>query len=295
MSSSTHLSPLVAQMLQAPKDERITFCREDRWVAYPGALDAISLLDDLHDHPRSMRMPNLLIVARSGNGKSSILEYFENRHPAMVNSEGHPVTPVIAVEMPSDPTPSSMYSAILWRMAIGHRETDSAKVKCRQVEDILRYAHVRMLLLDEFNNVADAGREARNILSAVRSLSNKLKIPIAAAGTQSAINALNQDPQLKSRFQPFALRAWKLDMKYLQFLASYERLLPLHHPSNLTSEALATLIHRLCGEAIGETVKLLKAAAMQAIKSGTEKITPEIVSSLKGVAVTRWNDVAATI
>lgn len=295
MSSSGHLTPQVAQMLQAPQDERIEFCRQDRWVAYPNALDAIGVLDDLHDHPRTLRMPNVLIVARSGNGKSSILEYFTNRHPATVNTEGYAVIPVACVEVPPDPTVSTLYSAILWKLGIGHREKDSAAVKARQVKSILRHTHVRMLLLDEFNNIAEAGKEARAILSAIRSLSNDLKIVLGAAGTASAINALNQDPQLKSRFQPFALRAWSLDMQYLQFLAAYERLLPLQHPSGLSTEAIAPLLHRMGGEAIGETVKILKRAAVEAVKSGEERITPELLDRLNWVAPAKWKDVAATI
>ncbi len=282
-------------MLQAPLEERIAFCREDRWVAYPGALEAVSLLDDLHAHPRTLRMPNLLIVARSGNGKSSILEYFENRHPPTVNTEGHPTVPVVTVEIPPCPTVSSICSSILWRMGIGHREKDSVAIKLRQAKDILSYSHVRMLLLDEFNTIAEAGREAREILTMIRHMSNTQKIIVAAAGTPSAINALNQDPQLKSRFRPFPLRAWSLDVQYLQFLASYERLLPLERPSGLSTQALAPLIHRLCGEAIGETVKLLKEAAVLAIKSGEERITPELIRSMKVVAPAKWKDVAAII
>lgn len=295
MNRFPHLAPEVAQLLQAPVEDRLEFCREDRWVSYPCAKQAIGLLDDLHDHPRSLRMPNILIVARSGNGKSSILEYFANRHHAMVNTEGHPVISVVRVEVPPYPTVSSICSTILWQMGIGHREKDSAAVKMRQVVSILSHNHVRMLLLDEFNNIAEAGREAREILSTIRHLSNTLKIVIGAAGTQASINALNQDPQLKTRFQPFGLRAWELDREYLKFLAAYERVLPLAEPSGLATKELAPMLHMACGKAIGETVKLLKLASAHAIKSGEERITPKMLQDLPWVASTSWKDVAAAI
>lgn len=295
MTNFAHLAPEVAQILQAPHSERIDFCRQDRWVAYPAAHHAISRLDDLHDHPRSLRMPNVLIVARSGNGKSSILEYFANRHPTTVNTDGNAVVSTAYIEVPPYPTVSSLCSAILWKLGIGHREKDSAAIKMRQVVSILRHTHVRMLLLDEFNNIAEAGREAREILSMIRFFSNDLKIVIGAAGTQAAINALNQDPQLKSRFQPIPLRAWPLDRQYLQFLAAYERLLPLAEPSGLATASLAPKLHALCGEAIGETVKVLKQASAHAIKTAVERITPEVLDELSWVAPTKWKDVSLTI
>lgn len=295
MSPAGHLLPEVAQMLQAPNDERIEFCRQDRWVAYPAARAAIDRLDDLHDHPRSLRMPNIIIVARSGNGKSSILETFSNRHPVTIDSQGDPVSPIAHVEVPPSPTVSSLCSAILWSMGIGHRERDSAAVKTRQVASILRYNRVRMLLIDEFNNIAEAGREARDILALIRHFSNDLKIVIGAAGTQAAINALNQDPQLKSRFQPVPIPAWKLDRTYLKFLAAYERLLPLTKPSGLAGSELAPTLHAMCGEAIGETVKLLKQAAVQAIRLGEEQITPELLGSVEWTPPASWKDVALVI
>jgi hypothetical protein len=295
MSSFPHLEPEVAQMLQAPQDERIAFCQEDRWVDYPAALEAMSKLDDLHDHPRSLRMPNVLVVARSGNGKSSILEHFCNRHPTIVNTAGNAVVSVLYIEVPPYPNVSSFCSAILWKLGIGHREKDPPKVKLRQVVSMLSQNNVRMLLLDEFNNIAEAGSDAREILATIRFLSNQLKIVIGAAGTQSAINALNQDPQLKSRFQPFPLPAWPLSKKYLQFLAAYERVLPLAKPSGLATETLATKIHEMCGEAIGETVKALKQASVEAIRRKLERITPELLSDISWVAPVKWKDVALNI
>jgi hypothetical protein len=295
MSSAAHLLPEVARVLQADDHERIEFCRQDRWVAYPAARAAIDRLDDLHDHPRSLRMPNILIVARSGNGKSSILETFMNRHPVTVDSQGDPVAPIAHIEVPASPTVSSLCSEILWSMGVGHREKDSSAVKVRQVKSIMRYSRVRMLLIDEFNNIAEAGREARDILALIRSISNDLKIVIGAAGTQAAINALNQDPQLKSRFQPIPIPAWKLGRPYLQFLAAYERLLPLEKPSNLASAELAPILHGMCGEAIGDTVKFLKEAAVQAIRSGQEQVTLDIIKSVQWTPTATWKDVALVL
>ncbi len=290
-----HLAPEAAKMLEAPTEERVEFCKQDRWVAYPTAREFVAILDELYSHPRTLRMPNYLLVARSGNGKSSILEHFGRRYESSVDAGGMPVMPVLHVDVPPDPTESSLYSAILWKMMKGHREKDSVSVKRQQTTALLRQLQVRILLLDEFNNIAEAGRSARDLLATVRFLANDVKLAICAAGTASAIHALNQDPQLKSRFQGFPLPAWKLDRRYLQFLAAYEQVLPLAEPSGLASKEMAPKLHALCGESIGETVKLLKLAAAHAVKSGEERITPQTLGQVHWVAPTKWGDVAALI
>lgn len=94
-------------------------------------------------------------------------------------------------------------------------------------------SNVQMLALNEFNNVADAGRATSDLLAAIKNLSNELRVTIVAAGTAKAINALNLDPQLKSRFEPIGLPHWSADREYRRFLASYEQLLPLlSHPAS---------------------------------------------------------------
>jgi hypothetical protein len=295
MSEFEHLDATSRQMMQAPAAERICFCREDRWVAHPAAKQAQAQIEELYHYPRTLRMPNLLLVGRSGNGKSSILKHFANRFEATVDEGGYPSVPVLSVEVPPAPTLNSFYSAILFKLKSGHRERDSQESKRQQVVALLRHMKVRMLLLDEFNNVAEAGRDTRDLLSAVRSLANDLQIAICAAGTKTAINALNQDPQLKSRFQPIALPGWKFGGTYRSFLASYERMLPLEKPSNLAEKELAFVMYTKGGGAIGETVKLLKNAAAHAISTGEERITVELLTAVPWTSETQWSDVPELI
>jgi len=110
-----------------------------------------------------------------------------------------------------------LWSTILWALGISHREKDPASLKKRQVKSALQYASVRLLIIDEFNNLSNAGKKAADLLAAIKGLSNDLKISIVAAGTQAAINALNSDPQMKSRFEPAPLDRWRLDAEYLRF------------------------------------------------------------------------------
>lgn len=295
MTRFSHLEGDVAEALTLPKPERLLFCQTDRWVGYTRAARIMEQLDQLLIYPKTLRMPNLLIVGRSGNGKSSILERFTHRHPIQLNAAGAPVAPLLHIEMPETPDESELWSTILWTLGISHREKDPASLKKREVKSALQYASVRLLIIDEFNNLTNAGKKAADLLAAIKGLSNDLKISIVAAGTQAAINALNSDPQMKSRFEPAPLDRWKLDAEYLRFLASYEKLLPLAEASGLATRELAPIIYGMCGETIGSTVKLLKAAACHAINSGVERIDGRVLRDLPWTKPGEWDDVARRI
>jgi len=290
-----HLSNDVVPLLQLPTDERIEHCKSDHWIGYTRATQIMQQLDQLLVYPKSLRMPNLLIVGRSGNGKSSILERFAHRHPVQITATGSPIAPVLHISMPETPDESELWSEILWAMGISHGDRDPAPTKKRQAKSILNYAGIRILAIDEFNNLTTAGKKAGDLLAAIKGLSNDLKLSVVAAGTQAAINALSLEPQMKSRFEPAALDRWKLDTEYLRFLASYERLLPLAEPSNLASREMAPKLYAMAGETLGSTVKLLKEAASFAISSGKEKIDDQVLKSMKWIRQDEWEDIAKRV
>jgi hypothetical protein len=295
MNKFSHLDASVVEALELPASERILFCQSDRWIGYTRAIQILDQLDQLLVYPKSLRMPNLLVVGRSGNGKSSILERFVHRHPVQISETGAPIAPILCIEMPETPDESELWSSMLWTLGISHREKDPAAIKKRQVKSALEYAGVKILIIDEFNNLTNAGKAAGALLAAIKGISNELRLSIVAAGTQSAINALNSDPQMKSRFEPAVLDRWRLDSEYLRFLASYERLLPLAEPSGLATRELAPVIFGMVGDTIGGTVKLLKNAAVKAVETGQERITAPLLQNLNWVRPGEWDEVARRV
>lgn len=291
----THLNDEIVPLLELTTSDRVAACNMDRWIGYTRAQQIMQQLDELLLYPRTLRMPNLLIVGQSGKGKSSILERFSHRHPVQVAEAGTPVAPVLHISMPETPDESEFWSIILWALGMTHAERAPAPIKKREAKSAMIYAGIRVLVIDEFNNLTYAGRRAADLLALIKGLSNDLKISIVAAGTQAAINALNSEPQMKSRFEPAALDRWRLNVDYLRFLASYERFLPLAEPSNLASRELATDIYGMAGETIGGTVKLLKAAAKTAIELGRERIDTEVLKKTNFVRKDGWDDVVKRI
>ncbi len=52
--------------------------RADRWIGYPRAVEGLNRLEALFAWPNKQRMPNLLLVGPTNNGKSMIIEKFRS-------------------------------------------------------------------------------------------------------------------------------------------------------------------------------------------------------------------------
>jgi hypothetical protein len=104
-----------AGLARLPADERIQRLRADRWIGYPRAVEALNRLETLYAWPNKQRMPNLLLVGPTNNGKSMIVEKFRRTHPASSDADQEHI-PVLVVQMPSEPSVIRFYVALLAAM-----------------------------------------------------------------------------------------------------------------------------------------------------------------------------------
>jgi hypothetical protein len=105
------------------------------------------------------------------------------------------------------------------------------------VIDLLQQVNARMIIIDEIHNLlAGSTSKLREYLNVIKGIGNELQIPNIVAGTREALRALNTDHQLGNWFEPICLPRWQNDDEYLQLLASYESILPLKDPSDLTDQ-----------------------------------------------------------
>ena len=77
----SHVSEKFREIVHLPDEHRAGFINNHRWIAYPTAKRVIDELNALVTYPRQTRMPSLLIIGKPNNGKSSILEKFEELNP----------------------------------------------------------------------------------------------------------------------------------------------------------------------------------------------------------------------
>ena len=111
----SHLLPAAQGLARLPADERIQRLRADRWIGYSRAVEGLNRLETLYAWPNKQRMPNLLLVGPTNNGKSMIIEKFRRSHPASSDADQEHI-PVLVVQMPSEPSVIRFYVALLAAM-----------------------------------------------------------------------------------------------------------------------------------------------------------------------------------
>lgn len=284
-----HLSDAAAALMGRTDEKRIYTIREGTWLGYKDAKRILARMEDLLAYPRITRMPNMLLVAPSFNGKTSILRRFLSLHePDLDASNEVTICPVVMVEAPPKPDISDFYTRILDSLMAPYRPTASVQEKYSQIKRLFRQMEVQMLIVDEIHHlIAGSLNRQQEFRNALKSIGNETMVAIVAAGIEDAYNAFNTDPQMSSRFTPEELPLWKANNEFGSLLATLELRMPLRLPSNLKDPATMLAIHTRSEGTLGDMCDLLKELAVDAIRSKTERITLDKVNSLKWVPPSR--------
>jgi len=286
MSDLSHLGEAARAVVALPADDRIQQLRQPHWIGYTRSKRILEKLEDLFQYPRVDRMPNLLIVGETNNGKTMIASRFQRLHSAGNNANGkHHIVPVLLIQAPPTPDESRFYGAILEALGVPYKPRGSVEEKQLKVLHLLHDVELRVLIIDEIHHIL-AGHIAkqRHFLNVLKYLGNELKIPLVGVGTIDALRAIQTDPQMVSRFEPIALPRWEMTRDFQMLLASFERILPLRHPSLLAEPALAARLLALSEGTIGELFSLLIAATVHGIRSGAERIDEAALAKIDWIA-----------
>ena len=268
----SHLLPSVQAQARLPAQERIRHVRAERWIGYPRALVALERLETLFAWPSRQRMPNLLLLGPTNNGKSMLIEKFRRSHPPAVLPDREDL-PVLCVQMPSEPSISRFYMAVLAALGAPLIPRQRLPDLERLALTLLRAVGVRMLVIDELHNILAAHHGGRReFLNLLRFLGNELRIPLVGVGTREAYLAIRSDDQLENRFAPMVLPLWEADEETCSLLASFAAAFALRRPSHIATPDMARYLLTRSEGTIGELAQLLAAAAVAAIESGEEAI-----------------------
>ncbi len=285
--SPDHLIPEIRNLLKLSQPERIEYIQRDNWIGYTRAIEASLKLHELYSYPQRQRMPNILIIGPTNNGKTMIIEKFCRVHKPIVKRQHIEVDiydlgeqnlleemPVVSVQMPPSPDTRRFYLAILekFKMQNVYIRYHTGPLEITIIS-LFKKFKVKMLLIDEIHNIL-AGRndKQREFLNVLRFLGNELKIPLVCVGTKDAYLAIRSDPQLENRFEPFPLPLWKAGREYDSLLSSIVAVLPLKKPSKLNMPSISENILAKSEGILGEMFTLLRRAAISAIRTGKEEI-----------------------
>jgi hypothetical protein len=279
--SYEHLSENARLKLELSDDERIQHIRKSRWIGYRRAKEILTKLEDLLVHPTQSRMPNMLIVGETNNGKTMMVSRFLSKHPVFEQNSGEAISvPVMYLQAPPSPDERGIYNKILEMLFEPNPRSEPTDAKRDRVVSVLRKVNLGMLMVDEIQHLlAGSYVKQRNTLNVLKYLGNELRVPIVAIGTAEAVRAVQTDPQLANRFIPEIIPKWKHDEELARLLASFEYVLPLKKRSELAQSDMASKILGITGGTIGEISTLLNAAAIYAIQTGEERISLETLAN----------------
>jgi hypothetical protein len=275
ISNLDHLQAPSRVLAELSAQERIAWIRQDRWIQYPRAQRILEQLADLVDYPPRDRMPCLVIFGSTGMGKTRVVQKFLRDNRAHFDRRlGRTRRPVVSIQMPPTPIERDLYEEILSAMGGVFSHGTSVTILRHRIRTLARQLEVRMLIIDEIHSLlAGTFREQRVILNAIRFLANDLRIPMVCLGTEEANQALMTDQQLADRFAAAELPAWENDAPFEQLLLSFESILPLRLPSELCDPKIHQRILSLTEGVLGRICKLIETAAIEAIRSGEERIS----------------------
>ncbi|EME3972281.1 TniB family NTP-binding protein [Vibrio fluvialis] len=286
MTDYPHLDKNVAKWLSEPDELRIEYIRKTRWITYSRAKEGLEKLEDLLHYPKTHRMPNLLLLGNTNNGKTALAKHFIRQNPAYDNPKGDSIiVPALYIQSPPKPDEARLYNAILDSVYCPYKRTSHVSEKLSLVIDVCQNINLKMLFIDEIQNVlAGSTNQQRHFMQVLKYIGNELQIPIVAIGVREALRAIQTEEQLANRFEPFALPKWELNADFVQLLASFERLLPLKQPSNLASPQLAPKLLVMSNGLLGELSTILQKAAVFAVKNKIERVDESVLNNIDWVA-----------
>jgi hypothetical protein len=273
--ATTRLHPSAVRMLDRPNNERVRTIIEDKVIIYPAIQHVMNEAKWMILEPRQTRARGLIVCADRGNGKTSLADLIHRKF-GDCNRIDHPA--VLMISMSGARDARSVYGRIMEALGsparISHRLSDRELLVQRLLIDV----DCRLLILDEVQDILlGSEREQRRALEGIKLLMNELHLPILAFGTDRAGRGFSSDPHLAARFTEHTMPTWKAGDVLADFLATYERLLPLQHPSDLASPDKVALLAKVGEGLIGKIVARVKNAALWAIEDGTERITRDLL------------------
>jgi hypothetical protein len=281
-----HLQPQFRSIARKSDDERVEWIQQDRWIHHVRADQALKRLHELLAVPPRNRMPCLLLTGAPGMGKTHIIQKFVRDHPPVFDEvSGTTRMPVIAMQMPPEPLEQDFCEEFLMAAgAVVSAGLSVVSVRSR-TRKFARQIGLRLLIIDEIHSMlAGTFRQQRLFLNFLRFLANDLHLPIVCAGTHEAHQALMTDQQLADRFGDFELPQWQDNPGFAQFLKTFGSIFPLKNPSDLCEPKVRRRILALTEGVTVRICRVLEAAAIAAIRSGSETISLKTLEDSENAA-----------
>jgi len=208
------------------------------------------------------------IVAPARTGKTRICELFALKHKPQKLPGRRNIVPVLYLQATEDCPPGEFFALILESLSFPISTTSGSLADLRrQVLSLLDESKVKMLIIDEANFLK------LKTYSEVRRIYDKLNISIVLVGTDRLDAVIKRDEQVHDRFRTCYRFGVLSEKKFKEVLEIWEEdIVRLPLPSNLTSSKMLKLLHGKTQGKVGHLDKILRKAAILALKNNLKKI-----------------------
>lgn len=272
MSNGEHLLPNRRRCLSYNDDRRVSEIQDDRiWIDYPQSESLFKIVDNMLSVPDRNQAPCLLIKGEGGTGKSSIIKRMQSW--ARFRER------LVFIDLTIKPDGLKFPQLVAQALGVPANclKAPRAIASTLPVEllQVIKLRKIKGILMDELQDAFFVPRnEVQRNLSIIKGLSNDpIGLSVIGLGTMAAENALKSDNQFFRRFHIASLMDWSETEDFRSFLAGIEETIPLKNPSHLDSEESIGFLLERTGGRMDDVVKIIRAAACYAIRSGEEKIT----------------------
>jgi hypothetical protein len=226
----------------------------------------------------------LIVSGQAGTGKTTAItqlgknyeQLTRRRHPLAPNA-----LPVVYVTVPPAATPKMLAVEFARFIGLPLPARFSQVEVTNQVCDLLCALGNRLVLIDELHNLDITTRVGAEASDQIKYLSERIPATFVLAGVDvegGGLFAGRRGGQIASRFtlipaRPFPYRSTGDREAWRALVATLEQSLRLHAHQHATLVNLDAYLHDRTSGMIGSLSHLIREAALDAVMTGTERIT----------------------
>jgi type II secretory pathway predicted ATPase ExeA len=286
LSKYDYLGAEAQTVIEKDAEERIMHILDSRtrwFVPHSKASSAVKKVRRALLTRGTNRNLHLAIVGDSNAGKTQVIkEALASIYGTSDSKELMAISNVHRMECSSRMDENGFYQQYLAALNWPSNARSSVAENKRAVLKALQSGGHKKLVIDEVQKLVLQSNSMRTgFFNTLTELSNddRCCTHFFLCGKYETLTAIQQMPDLISRFQVIHMHRLAHDREFYDTLRGMRAYLPLRKEFRLDRE-LGKLLHDFSEGLIGWLARILATAAEEAIESGEEAITPEIIRAL---------------
>ncbi len=241
----------------------------------------------LNKHAISARR-GLVISGAAATGKTTAVTQLGKTHE-LLDRRHHPEgqkqrIPVVYVTVP--PAATAKMLAVEFARFLGipiaprQNITDITEAVC----SVLCATKVGLVIVDELHNISLASRNGAEVSDQLKYFSERIPATFVYAGINLAREGLfsgTRGQQIAGRFSMIPTVSFPYNPEWTALIAALEQALRLHRHTDGTLVQLDRYLHQRTNGMIGSLSQLVRGAALEAVLTGTEKITKDVLNAVE--------------